>query len=267
MRQEGLDSEAVTASTGGNMTMHRFFVPAAWLEHEEVTIMGTLVHRLRNVLRLTPGSHVVLLDNSGWEHEMEISQVSTQRIEGRVVHKSLATGEPRTKITLYQALLKLSKFEGVLQRNTELGIVGFVPMITERCIVGSLEDISKVKTERWWRIVIEAAEQSRRGRLPTLRPAVMFHTACEEATQSGLTLIPWEDEKERSVRSVVQETERPPFSINLFIGPEGGFTEAEMAQAQTYGALPITLGPRILRAETAGLVAATAILYELGDLE
>jgi 16S rRNA (uracil1498-N3)-methyltransferase len=248
------------------MTIHRFFVPASWLEQEEVTIMGPLVHRLRNVLRLTPGSLVVLLDNSGWEHQMEITQVTTQRVEGRVVHKSLATAEPRTKITLYQALLKLSKFEGVLQRNTELGIVGFVPMITERCVVGSLDDISKVKTERWWRILIEAAELSRRGRLPTLRPAVVFPTACEDATRAGLTLIPWEEEKERSLRSVLREAERPPFSINLLIGPEGGFTEEEVALAQSYGALPISLGPRILRAETAGLVTATAILYELGDL-
>ncbi|HUV73407.1 MAG TPA: RsmE family RNA methyltransferase, partial [Anaerolineae bacterium] len=174
------------------MTMYRFFVPATWLEQEEVTITGPLVHRLRNVLRLGPGGHVVLLDNSGWEHEMEVISVSTQRIEGRVVHKSLATAEPRTKITLYQALLKLSKFEWVLQKCTELGIVGFVPMITERCIIGSLEDISKTKTERWWRILIEAAEQSRRGRLPTLRPAAMFHTACEDATRGGLTLLPWE---------------------------------------------------------------------------
>jgi 16S rRNA (uracil1498-N3)-methyltransferase len=247
--------------------MHRFFVPATWLEQEEVTITGPLVHRLRNVLRLGAGAHVVLLDNSGWEHELEVTYVSTQRIDGRVVHKSLATAEPRTKITLYQALLKLSKFEWVLQKCTELGIVGFVPMITERCIIGSLEDISKTKTERWWRILIEAAEQSRRGRLPTLRPAVMFHTACEDATRGGLTLFPWEEEKERSLRSVLRETERPPFSINLFIGPEGGFTEQELAQAQSYGALPVTLGPRILRAETAGLVAASAILHEFGDLE
>jgi 16S rRNA (uracil1498-N3)-methyltransferase len=247
--------------------MYRFFVPAAWLAQEEVAITGPLVHRLRNVLRLGLGDHVILLDNSGWEHETEITYVSTQRIEGRVVHKSLATAEPRTKITLYQALLKLSKFEWVLQKCTELGIVGFVPMITERCVIGSLEDISKTKTERWWRILMEAAEQSRRGRLPTLRPAVMFHTACEDATRGGLTLLPWEEEKERSLRSALQATERPPFSINLFVGPEGGFTAQELAQAQSYGALPITLGPRILRAETAGLVAAAVILHELGDLE
>ena len=196
------------------MTMFRSFVPAAWLEHEEGTIVGPLVHRLRNVLRLRPGAHVILLDNSGWEHETELTHVSTQRVEGRVVQKTVATGEPRTKITLYQALLKLSKFEWVLQKCTELGIVGFVPMITERCIIGSLEDISKTKTERWWRILVEAAEQSRRGRLPALRPAIMFSTACEAATRGGLTLFPWEEERERSLRSSLRETERPPFSIN-----------------------------------------------------
>jgi 16S rRNA (uracil1498-N3)-methyltransferase len=247
--------------------MHRFFVPAEWLREEVVTITGPLVHRLRNVLRMRPDDHVILLDNSGWEHEVEVVKVTSQRIEARVVHKSVAVSEPRTKITLYQALLKLDKFEWVLQKNTELGIVGFVPMITERCIIGSLEDISKTKTERWWRILMEAAEQSGRGRLPTLRPAVMFSAACEDAARGGLTLIPWEGERERSLRSVLQATEPPPFSINLFVGPEGGFSAEEVDQAQRYAALPFTLGPRILRAETAGLVAAAAILHQLGDLE
>lgn len=247
--------------------MHRFFVPAEWLKEEVVTITGPLVHRLRNVLRVKRDDRVILLDNSGWEHEVEIVKVTSQRMEARVVHKSVAVSEPRTKITLYQALLKLDKFEWVLQKNTELGIVGFVPMITERCIIGSLEDISKTKTERWWRILMEAAEQSGRGRLPTLRPAVMFSTACEDAARGGLTLIPWEEERERSLHSVLQATEPPPFSINLFVGPEGGFAPEELDQAQRYGALPITLGPRILRAETAGLVAAAAILHQLGDLE
>lgn len=247
--------------------MHRFFVPPSWLEKEQVIITGPLVHRLRNVLRLRAGDHVILLDNSGWEHEMEITSVSTQRIEGQVVRKGLATGEPRTKITLYQALLKLKKFEWVLQKGTELGLVGFVPMISERCVIGSLDDISRTKTERWWRILMEAAEQSRRGRLPTLRPAMVFPAACEDAARGGLTLVPWEEERQQSLSSILRAAEELPFSINLFIGPEGGFTPQEVAQAQRYGAIPISLGPRILRAETAGLVAATAIFYELGDLE
>jgi 16S rRNA (uracil1498-N3)-methyltransferase len=247
--------------------MHRFFVAASWLEKDKVIITGPLVHRLRNVLRLKAGDHVILLDNSGWEHEVELTNVSTQRIEGQVVHKTLAIGEPRTKITLHQALLKLNKFEWVLRKGTELGLVGFVPMISQRCMIGSLDDISKTKVERWWRILMEAAEQSRRGRMPTLRAATVFFSACEEAARGGLTLIPWEEEKEQSLSSILRAAKQPPFSINLFIGPEGGFTPQEVAQAQRYGAVPITLGPRILRAETAGLVATTAILYELGDLE
>ena len=247
--------------------MHRFFVPASWLEKEKANISGPLVHRLRSVLRLTDGDHVILLDNSGWEHEMEITSVSSQRIEGQVVHRALAPGEPRTKITLYQALLKLKKFEWVLQKGTELGLIGFVPIISERCMIGSLDDISKTKMERWWRILMEAAEQSRRGRLPSLRAAMLFPAACEDGARAGLTLIPWEEEAEQSLSSILRAAEQPPFSINLFIGPEGGFTSQEVAQAQRYGAVPITLGPRILRAETAGLVAATAILYEFGDLE
>lgn len=249
------------------MSRHRFFVPASWLEKEKVTITGPLVHRLRNVLRLKPGERIILLDNSGWEHETEIAAVSSQRIRGHVVHKVLAGAEPRTKITLYQALLKLDRFEWVLEKGTELGLVGFVPVITHRCIIGSLEDISKTKMERWWRILVQAAEQSGRGRLPSLGPAMLFSGACEAAARGGLTFIPWEEERERSLTSVLRAGQQPPFSINLFIGPEGGLTAEELAQAQQYGAMPITLGPRILRAETAGLVAAAAILYELGDLE
>lgn len=247
--------------------MHRFFVPAAWLEKEEVTITGPLVHRLRNVLRMKADAHIILLDNSGWEHETAITGVFTQRVEGHVVRKGLAAGEPRTKITLYQALPKLNKFECILQKGTELGLVGFVPMISHRCVIGSLEDISKARVERWWRILMAAAEQSGRGRLPSLRPPVLFASACEEAARGGLTLVPWEEEKERSLASVLAAAEQVPFSINLFIGPEGGFTAGELAQAENYGALAVTLGPRILRTETAGLVAATAILYALGDLQ
>jgi 16S rRNA (uracil1498-N3)-methyltransferase len=249
------------------LTVHRFFVSADWLKKEQVTVTGPLVHRLRNVLRLKAGDHVILLDNSGWEHEMEINTVSSQRIQGNVVHKSLATAEPRTKITLYQALLKLNKFEWVLQKGTELGLVGFVPVISERCVISNLEDISNTKMERWWRILMEAAEQSRRGRMPSLRATTLFSAACEETARGGLTLIPWEEESVQSLSSILRAAEQPPFSINLLIGPEGGFTPKEVSQARRYGAVPVTLGPRILRAETAGLVAATAIFYELGDLE
>jgi 16S rRNA (uracil1498-N3)-methyltransferase len=227
--------------------MHRFFVPPDWLEEDRVTIAGSLVHQIRNVLRLGPGDHIVILDNSGWEREVEIARVGKEHISGQVVDKRLASGEPRTKITLYQGVLKGRRFE-----------------------FASLDDVDK-KRERWQRILLEAAEQSRRGKFPRLRPAMLFRPACEGARRGGLSLIPWEEahnmEKATSLRSVLQQAEQPPFSVNLFVGPEGGFTPEEVELARQYGVIPISLGPRILRAETAGLVAAAAILYELGDLE
>jgi 16S rRNA (uracil1498-N3)-methyltransferase len=252
--------------------MHRFFVPPDWLEEDGVTIVGSLVHQIRNVLRLGPGDHVVVLDNSGWEQEVEIVRVGKEHVSGQVVDKRLASGEPRTKITLYQGVLKGKRFEFALQKGTELGIVEFVPLISDRCVIASLDDVDK-KRERWQRIILEAAEQCRRGRLPRLRPAMLFRPACEGARRGGLSLIPWEEahdhdgEGATSLRSVLQGAEQAPFSVNLFVGPEGGFTPDEVELARQYGLIPISLGPRILRAETAGLVAAAAILYELGDLE
>lgn len=251
--------------------MHRFFVPPDWLEEDKVTIVGSLVHQIRNVLRLGPGDHIVVLDNSGWEREVEITRVGKEHASGQVVDKRLASGEPRTKITLYQGVLKGRRFDFTLQKGTELGIVEFVPLISDRCVIASLDDVDK-KRERWQRIILEAAEQSRRGRLPHLRPAMLFRPACESARRGGgLSLIPWEEardmEKATSLRAVLQGAEQPPFSVNILVGPEGGFTPDEVEMARQYGLIPISLGPRILRAETAGLVAAAAIFYELGDLE
>jgi len=255
--------------------MHRFFASPDQFEDDRVIISGPAVHQIRNVLRLGPGDPIIVLDDSGWEREAEIVEVHREQVVGRVLSKTLATGEPRTKVSLYQGVLKGSHFELVLQKGTELGIVEFVPLISQRCVIASLDDVNK-KGGRWQRIVQEAAEQSRRGRLPRLQSAMLFSQACERAKRTGgLSLMPWEEEKRVNLKLVFGKGEKGnkapsfpsrPFSINLFIGPEGGFTSEEVTLAQQYGIVPITLGPRILRAETAGLVAAAAILYELGDL-
>ena len=258
--------------------MHRFFVSPDQLEGDKVTITGPAVHHIRDVLRLRPGDSIVVLDNSGWGREVEIVEVGREQVVGRVLSRTLATGEPRTKVSLFQGVLKGSHFEFVLQKGTELGIVEFVPLISQRCVIAGLDDVNK-KRGRWQRIIQEAAEQSRRGRLPNLQPAMIFSQACERAKRAGgLSLMPWEEEERVNLKLVFGKEQKKskgkktpsfpsrPFSINLFIGPEGGFTFEEVTLAQHYGIVPITLGPRILRAETAGLVTAAAILYELGDL-
>jgi 16S rRNA (uracil1498-N3)-methyltransferase len=247
--------------------MHRFFIPPERIREDGVVLDDAVAHQIRNVLRMRPGDPILVLDNSGWAWEVEIVELTPGRVVGKVVRRMLAQGEPRTKITLYQGVLRGRRFEFALQKGTELGIVEFVPLISDRAVVADLGDVDK-RHIRWQRILREAAEQSRRGRLPSLESAMLFPRACERAQRrGGLALIPWEGERSLSLRSVLTEQERRPFVISLFVGPEGGFAEGEVKLAQRYGIQPITLGLRVLRSETAGLVAATAILYEMSDLE
>jgi 16S rRNA (uracil1498-N3)-methyltransferase len=252
--------------------MHRFFVLPSSIAGDEVTITGPQAHQIAHVLRMRPGATVVVLDNSGWEIDTQLTVVESGRVTGKVVRRRLCSAEPHTKISLYQAVLKSQQFEVTLQKCTELGIVEFIPLVSERCIIQDLEAVEH-KRHRWEGIIQEAAEQCRRGRKPALRSAVFFPQACEQARCSaGLSLIPWEEPGLRNLQAVVRNApvghERgwPPLTVSLFIGPEGGFTSDEIALAGRYNLVPVTLGPRILRAETAGIVAAAAILYELGDL-
>lgn len=260
--------------------MHRFFVPPSWVEGNEVSITGPQARQIARVLRMRPGDGIIVLDNSGWELEVRLSSVDRAMVIGEVLHRRLAGGEPRTKISLYQGMLKSNRFEFVLQKGTELGVVQFIPVIADRCVVSDLDAVEN-KRHRWEWIVQEAAEQCRRGRKPALRSALLFLQACERARQSqGLSLILWEGEDVVGLRDLLRDPPSdlvpgsgarpghswPPFTLNLLIGPEGGFSPEEMDVARRYGLIPVTLGPRILRAETAGIVAAAAILYELGDL-
>ena len=253
--------------------MHRFFIPPSWIRGNEVTITGPQAHQIARVLRMRPGDSVVVLDNSGWEIQVCLVSVEAQTVRGEVLRRRLSTGEPRTKISLYQGVLKGSHFEFTLQKGTELGLVEFIPVVAERCVVRDLEAVEK-KRRRWEWIIQEASEQCRRGLKPSLRSTAFFAQACERARHAGgLSLILWEEGGLSNLRDLLrhapagQARSWPPLTINLFVGPEGGFTSDEITLARRYGPIPVTLGPRILRAETAGIVAAAAILYELGDLD
>ena len=244
--------------------MHRFFVPPSWIRGNEVAISGPQAHQIARVLRMRPGDQIIVLDNSGWEIHTRLTLVEQKAVNGEVIRRRLSAAEPRTKISLYQGVLKSNRLEICLQTGTDVGLVEITPVVSERCVIRDLEAVEK-KHDRWEWIIQEAAEQSHRGRKPALRPATFFLQACERARNlGGLSLIPWEGGPLPNLNTMLQG--QPPLSVNLFIGPEGGFAPEEIAQAQRYGLVPVTLGPRILRAETAGIVAAAAILYELGDL-
>lgn len=244
--------------------MHRFFLPQDWITRNAVIITGSLVHRLRNVLRLGAGEHIIVLDDSGWEYEVELRAVHDEKVEGVVVNRAFSVGEPRTRITLYQALLKGSSFELVLQKCTEIGVSSFVPIVCERCV--AIKPSSK-RLDRWQKVILEAAQQSRRGKLPVLHPVSQLKEACESV--GGISLILWEGEYGRGFKDVLGSISASENSheINIFVGPEGGFSPREVDFARSGGVVPVGMGRRIMRAETAGLVAATVALYELGDLD
>lgn len=248
--------------------MNRFFIPLASPTPERLDITEpALIHRMRDVLRLRPGDAVIVFDNSGWEYEVLLEQVGSDHLVGQIRQRRICQNEPRTKITLYQAVLKGERFEWALQKGTEVGVSAFVPLLSERCIVQDAHQLSRRKLQRWEKIIQAAAEQSRRGRVPTLQPLMLFSAACEQVHRSGgLALIPWEGAS-TPLRAVLEEARtESPFNVAIFIGPEGGFSEAEVQLARNYGLRPVRLGPRILRAETAGVVAAALVLYHYGDL-
>jgi 16S rRNA (uracil1498-N3)-methyltransferase len=209
---------------------------------------------------MQPGDEILVLDNSGQEWQVKLTTVAKNKVEGEIVAQGLAGGEPPLAITLYQGTLKGQKFEWVLQKGTEIGVSTFVPTICQRSIPTSPETLQK-KYERWQRIIQEAAEQSRRGKLPELGPPVLLSTALAQLPPDTLTVLPWEEAGAGSSLKALLKGQQLQ-NVALFIGPEGGFTSTEAALAQAADVHLVTLGPRILRAETAGLVACAALLYE-----
>ncbi len=237
--------------------MHRFFIPPEWIYGDTVILQGAVAHQIKNVLRMQPGAQIVVMDDTGAEYEVALVAVEKTEVRAAVIEKHLARGEPVTAITLYQCMLKKDNFEWVLQKCTEIGVSCFVPVISARTVVQQVKDN---KLMRWERIIIEAAEQSGRGRVPKLDEPVDFKQAISEANKFDRTLIPWEQESARTLRDALTPDLR---RLALFIGPEGGFDEHEIALAVATDMIPVTLGSRILRAETAAAVTSAIALYEL----
>ena len=242
--------------------MNRFFVPKEWFDAVGVNIAEEAARQITSVLRLKLADRIIVLDNTGMEYEIAIDKISRDSVHGRIVGQEISHNEPDVKITLYQSLLKSDKFEYVLQKGTEMGVTTFVPVVSARCIV---KKESAGKYARWQKIIQEAAEQSERAIIPELRITIPFAQACE--TVSPLSVMLWEEETFQSLGKIMQKPEYKAIkTINLFIGPEGGYTDHEANHAREHGILTASLGKRILRADTAGIVAVSAIMYDRNEL-
>ncbi len=220
-----------------------------------------VARQLTRVLRARSGDEIVVLDNSGWEYVVQLERVESKHADGRVKERRRSSGEPSLEVALYQAVLKESKFDFVLQKGTELGVSSFVPVYCARSVP---RPRGRSKADRWERVVAEAAEQSRRGRLPSIGEPVDFEEACKKV--EGPAVIPWEEEASQSLRDVLDRLGKPMARLSVLTGPEGGFSEDEVGLARSLGIEPVTLGGRILRAETAPLAVVSAVMYSTGEL-
>ena len=248
--------------------MHRFFVAPDCISGDRVALDGSVARQLARVLRHRPGDQIVVLDDTGFEHIVRLDSVDARAASGVITDRIPSRAEPRVALTLYQGVLKADRFELVLQKGTELGVSRFVPTNCARSVRRMTPSSpGESRIGRWRRIIVEAAEQSGRGRLPVLSRPLDFADACDQV--AGLALMPWEQEREVGLRAALERWKRDgdrSGEVSVLVGPEGGFTEEEVEHARSRGITSVSLGGRILRAETAGIAATTAVLYELGEL-
>ncbi len=251
-----------------------FFVEPGTIQGEWAEITGQPAHQIARVLRLRPGDTVELLDNSGFVCIARIERIARDAVGAEVLQRQRLDTEPTVRLDLYQALLKGQKMEWVLQKGTEIGVCRFVPLLSERCVSRpSTADIAG-RMDRWRAIVREAAEQSGRAVLPEVAGLESFERACATANGADLAVMAWEEERAASMGELLREALsragrlRPgsELRVAILIGPEGGFSRQEAETARSAGVRIAGLGPRILRAETAALVAATVVLWETGGL-
>lgn len=238
----------------------RFFVPAESLQSDQIVISGEPYHHLRKVLRLKAGAIILLLDGCGHCCEVQIEQLQSEQATTRLIRQWNETQES-FKINLLQALPKGDKFDLVLQKGTELGVHTFQAVETEHAIPNLNAARLKKREQRWQRIASEAARQSRRTFLPGVKPLQKLSEVLE-ASSSDLKLVLWEAGAMPLAEALPATA---PAGVRLLIGPEGGFSSAEINKITAAGYQPVHLGPRILRTETAGLAATPILQYLYGD--
>ena len=244
--------------------MPRFYVSNPQIEKELLKVEGSEVRHIRRVLRLKVGDRLVLFDGSAKEYEGVIVEESPSSVVMKVENISCPPKESSLEITLAQSLLKGEKMEYLIQKATELGIKKIVPFFSSRSV--PLLDKSKKlrRYHRWEKIAIEACKQCGRIAVPKVEPLQNYSEMLEMAPSEALRLILWE-KKGQGLKEGLKES-KGRAKIFFVVGPEGGMSDEEVGEAEKAGFIPITLGKRILRSETASLCLLSVLQYEWGDL-
>lgn len=246
--------------------MFQFFVEPHQIniDDKSVIIVGSDVNHIRNVLRMRIGEEIAVSNGvDGKEYRCGIASLEEDcvRCELRFIKEDAV--ELPSKVYLFQGLPKADKMELIIQKAVELGVYQVIPVSMKRCVVKLDDKKAGAKIARWQGIAEAAAKQSKRGSIPQVRDVMSFKNAVRLAADMDVRLIPYELAEGMEKTKELIEKLQPGQSIAVFIGPEGGFEEAEIQEALAAGIEPITLGRRILRTETAGFTVLSWIMYQL----
>lgn len=244
------------------MNHHRFFIEPSQIDEGRVTIRGPQARQICTVLRLQFGNEITVLDGSGCCHITRLSSTSPREVVGEITYTIQMDNELPVRLTLAQALAKGDKVEMVVQKATELGICDMIVFVCSRAIPIPLEDRIERKLARWRSIAREAAEQSGRGSIPTIEGAISFDDLLTRVPQYDVALIASETGTNMLLRQAL-ETVKQGASVIYIVGPEGGYTDNEMEIAVKSGAVPVSLGKRILRTETAAVAGCAIIAHHV----
>ena len=225
--------------------MQHFFVSPEQVKEEKIYVEGGDVNHMKNVLRMKTGEELTVNDGEGSQYLCAVEFYEADMAVLKILEKKQDESELASKIYLFQGLPKQDKMELIVQKSVELGAYQVIPVVTKRAVVKLDAKKAKKKVERWQQIAVSAAKQAGRGIIPEVGEVCTYAQALKQAEELDVVLIP------------------PGQSVGIFIGPEGGFEEEEVALAMKTGANPVTLGKRILRTETAGLTMLSVLMFHL----
>ena len=243
--------------------MHHFFVSPSQIEEGTIPVSGTDLNHIKNVLRMKTGEQAEISDGIGRRYLCELLAYEPGCARFKMLESLEEDRELPSRIYLFQGLPKADKMELIIQKAVELGVFEIIPVATKRAVVKLDEKKAEKKIIRWNAIAEGGAKQSGRSRIPKVTDVMSFDRAVEAAKELDVLLIPYEKaEGMEATRQMISGIKRGQ-SVGVFIGPEGGFEEEEVKKASEAGAVPVTLGKRILRTETAGLSVLSILMYHL----
>ena len=243
--------------------MQRFFVTPDQVGEDKIRIQGSDVNHMKNVLRMRPGEEVMVSDGNNRQYRCRVEDYPEGEAVLAILEAGLVDTELPSRIYLFQGLPKQEKMELIVQKAVELGVCQVIPVQTRRCVVKLDAKKAAKKVQRWQQIAESAAKQAGRGYIPAVSEVMTFQEALAFSETLDIRLLPYElADGMEGTRKILDEI-RPGQSVGIFIGPEGGFEKEEVGRAVEAGALPITLGKRILRTETAGIAVLSILMYRL----